>query len=829
MLDGDDLLTRAVRGTIAGAAVFACVGLMAIGTRPVFVGSHHVRFAQPEPALAASSTGWATLPDGRSVTPAGFTVPVEGFASSEAMSPDGKLLAVLSQDGQAIDIVLVGEHTQLIQRLAVPWATAMAWTSDGLYVSRGYGGVISVFSYDPKADVSPLASKGDDFKVGGLLNGIAENPATHRILAARTADREVAVLDGQTGAVTAHLAASGQPFRVGFAGDTIVATLYNSDHVDVWPSGAANPTHIPTGPHPTALLVDGTRAFVANADGHDVAVIDLSSLKVVRHLDLGLSANQPPGQTPSGMAISADRKRLFVTESGFNDVAVVDLDSGRVLGRIPTAWYPMDVVFVAGPTIDDDPRIKPQLFILSAQGLGSQPNPGSEWNGVYTGLVQHLVVEPARFGQWSATVARNDRFATAPRAASAALPPIKHFIFIVRENKHFDEVFGDIPAANSDPLLCLYGRKYTPNAHALADRYTLLDNFMGNGEKSDFGHSWTTQGIANDYLERNVHTVDDPATKTDVRIPLSIWPIYLYGEDLIPVAAMDFDWFNNLTALPRQPRANVSAVFGPRGELIDELQRHGVSFRVYGEQMTMLPSGAIAPGLAASAARDYPGAHINFNILDTARAKLFLDDVRKHGLAQYSYLTLPTDHTAGTDPGYYTMASYVGSNDVALGQIIEGLSKRPEWRDTVVFVTTDDPQGTGDHVDSHRMPALFIGPYVRRGFIDHTRYSLPSVLRTVEVLFGLNPLNIYDAMATPLLDAFGAQPATAAYAALPSAIPMTRNPGQAKSGAFMLDGPATLRIPNEEWAAIKGQASLAAHLAYLNQLGVVLAAQPDDR
>ena len=778
--------------------------------------------------LRASAAVTAVLPDGRSVTPAGFTTPVEGFASSEAMSPDGNLLAVLSQDGGAIDIIVVGEHTQLVQRLAVPWATGMTWTTDGLYVTRGYSGSVSTFSYDAKPDMNPLTSKGADLQIGGLLNGVAEDPATHRIVVARTADREVVVLDGQTGAVTTRLAASGQPFRVGVAGDSIIATLYNSDHVDVWRSAAPTPTHIPTGPHPTALLVDGTRAFVANADGHDIAVIDLRSLTVTRRLELGLTANQPPGQTPSGMALSTDRKRLFVTESGFNDVAVVDLDSGNVLGRMPTAWYPMDVAFVGGSTIDDDPRNKPQLFILSAQGLGSQPNPGSEWNGVYTGLVQHLVVEPARFAQWSATVARNDRFNAVPRAA-AALPPIKHFIFIVRENKHFDEVFGDVAAANSDPLLCLYGRKYTPNAHALADRYTLLDNFMGNGEKSDFGHAWTTEGIANDYLERNVHTPDDAATKTDPRVPGSIWPVYLYGEDLVPVATMNFDWFKNLLALPRGPRVNVSAVFGPRGELIDELRRHGVSFRVYGEQMTMLPSGAIAPGLAAHAASEYPGAHIDFNVLDTVRAKLFLDDVRKNGLAQYSYVTLPTDHTAGTDPGYYTMASYVASNDVALGEIIAGLSKLPEWRDTVVFVTTDDPQVTGDHVDSHRQPALLIGPYVRRGHIDHTRYSIPSVLRTVEVLFGLEPLNIYDAMATPMLDALAAQPAVARYDMVPSNIAMARNPGQPKSTTFMLDGPDSLRIPNEEWASIKGRSSLLEHLAYLNKLGMVVAADADAR
>src|SRR5262249_31434569 len=153
----------------------------------------------------------------------------------------------------------------------------------------------------------------------------------HRIAVARTADHEVAVLDEQSATVVTRLAASGQPFEVGFAGGTLIATLYNSDHVDVWPSGTTTATHIGTGPHPTALLIDGLHAFVSTADGHDVCVIDLHSLKVTRRFELGLSSNQPPGQTPSGMALSADRTRLFVAESGYNDVAVVDTGSGMVL------------------------------------------------------------------------------------------------------------------------------------------------------------------------------------------------------------------------------------------------------------------------------------------------------------------------------------------------------------------------------------------------------------------------------------------------------------------------------------------------------------------
>jgi hypothetical protein len=177
------------------------------------------------------------------------------------------------------------------------------------------------------------------------------------------------------------------------------------------------------------------------------------------------------------------------------------------------------------------------------------------------------------------------------------------------------------------------------------------------------------------------------------------------------------------------------------------------------------------------------------------------------------------------------MASYVASNDLALGQIIAGLSKLPEWRDTVVFVTTDDPQGTGDHVNSRRMPALMAGPYVRHGFVDHTHYSIPSVLRTVEVLFGLDPLNIYDAAAPPMMDALATQPTVSSYDALPSNVPMKKNPGKAKTAFVDLDGPESVAIPDEEWVSIKGVRSLAEHLAYLHTLGKgeVLAADQDDK
>ncbi len=778
--------------------------------------------------FASGAYAATTIPDGRHIDPVGFTIPVEGFACAEALSPDRRWLAVVSLQGGAVDVISTA-GSMLRERLNVPSASGLAWTSDGLFVTRGYTGTVTRYAYDAIASkTAPAFTKLVDLQVdSGLINGIAEDPLDHRIAVARSANQQIVVLDNQTGAVLARHATVGQPYAVAFFGPTVITTLYNSDRVEAWRDGDNDPVDIVTGPHPTALLAAGDKAYVADADGHDVVAID-ASLRVTRRYDLAIRAAAPPGQTPAGMALSDDRLTLYVAESGFNDVAVIDVGTGNVRGRIPTGWYPTDVAFLSGATVAaKDPRTKAQLWVLNAQGFGSQADPAGEWDGTYTGTVQHLAVEPALLGGWSARVAANDRFGSVTPARSS-LPPVKHVVFIVRENKHFDEEFGDEPNVDGDPELVLFGRKFTPNAHLLAEKYTLFDNFMSDGEASIYGHAWTTQGMANDYHERNAHLRDDSQADAHGRVASSIWPYPLGGEDTVKPADMDYDWFTDLADLPKGPRTNVSAVFGPRGELIDALARRNISFRVYGEQMTMLPDGRIAPGLAEHADRDYPGAHIDFGVLDTDRAKLFLRDVGAHGLAQYSYLTLPTDHTAGAKPGFLTPPSYVADNDAALGQIVAGLSRRPEWRDTVVFVTCDDAQGTGDHVDSHRMPAFAIGPSIRRSFVSHTHYSQTSVLRTVELLFDVPPLNVYDEAATPIVDAFARQPLVSKFTALRSNVPMATNPGSADSLSYEIDGADGRDVLDAQWCSVRGQISLDRHRRYLDALGQVSVTETDE-
>jgi YVTN family beta-propeller protein len=785
-------------------------------------------------SLSPATAREGALPDGRPIAPAGFTSPLEGFADAAAISPDREWFAVAAPDTGTVDIVATHakKAASFVARFSLGAASGILWTTDGLFVSSGYSGIVKHFTVAApekrgKSGALTLVAAPDIALGPGLISGLAEDEATRKLYVARTANREVVGVDltlplgPATRALLKHYAADGQPYGLAFAHGTLFAALYDSDSVDAWsaPGGAA--TAIVTGPHPTHLLARGDTVYVSNADGHEVVALDAASLRVAKRYDLGVGAALP-GQTPAGMALSDDGATLYVAESGFDDVAVVDVAGARVRGRIPTAAYPTDVAYVA----EKPPKLRDALWIVNARGFGAQADPGGEWDGTYNGAVQHVAVDDVQLREWTAQVARIDRFPTATHAVASRAPhsapnpaPIAHVVFIVRENKHFDEEFGDLPGTDGDPNLVLYGKRYTPNAHALAARYTVFDNFFTDGEASIYGHAWTTQGWANDYHVRNARMADEDID-SDANVPVSIWPQPLHHAG-VTTADMDFDWFANLADLPKGPRINPSGVFGPRGELIDELQRRHIGFRVYGEQMTMRRDGTIVPGLADHADRAYPGTHIDFGVRDVDRAKRFLDDVKAHGLAAYSYLTLPTDHTAGTKPGYYTPASFVADNDVALGQIVAGLSKRPEWKSTLVLVTCDDAQGTGDHVDSHRMPALAIGPFVRRGFVDHTHYDQTSILRTVESLFALQPLSIYDDGTPPMFDMLAKQADPAPFVPLPAQIALEKNPGAIdpnNEASFVIDGDDSREIPDQEWASIKGPRSLADHRAYLARL-----------
>ncbi|HTJ28524.1 MAG TPA: bifunctional YncE family protein/alkaline phosphatase family protein [Candidatus Limnocylindria bacterium] len=723
-------------------------------------------------AMFASSLSGIT-PSGRTVQPAGFAIGLGNFPTDAVASPDGRFVAV-ADEGLTPAIELVDVRKSVVtQRIDLPalWGSLM-WTDRALYAGGAYSGHVYRFSYDPKAR-TPLA-RGEDLALGtGLVGGVAVDESSRTLYAARTQAQRIDVVDLDNGSVRRSVPVGGQPYDVVLAGGQIAAALYNSDAVAFVDRAGGAVTTVTTGAHPTRLLARGDAVFAANADGEDAVEIAAPTHAVVRRFVLS-DAGGLPGATPAGLALDADGSRLYLAVSGLDEVAVFDRGTGNRIATIPAGWYP-DAIALTAPATEK--RRVPALWIADGKGIGVQPDPEGEWDGTYTGLLQHLSLKDLP----SAPTPR----APAPRPVLAAHAPVKHVVIIVKENKQVDEEFSDIPGVMGDMRLLVYGRHFTPNAHRLAEQYTIADWLDAEGEGSEYGHAWLTNAFANDYLQRN-SPVTDHAGKAP-RVAWSIWPRLAVDDKSIPDAAFDYDGDKDLRALGIAPRANPAGIFGPNGEIFDAAARAGISFRVYGEQLRVMADGTIDPLLKGHLAENYPGAHIDFDVLDTQRAKLFLDDLRTHGLAALTYMTLPDDHTAGNDPGYYTPESFVANNDEALGQIIAGLSRRPEWKDTLVFITFDDPQGTGDHLDDHRVGAIVVGGAARRNYVSHARYSHMSILRTTEALLGLHPLTINDAYAAPMDDVIARQPTAMPYAPVVPDVPMRRNPGMPRVKSFPVD------------------------------------------
>ncbi|MBZ5513876.1 MAG: bifunctional YncE family protein/alkaline phosphatase family protein [Acidobacteriia bacterium] len=631
--------------------------------------------------------------------------------------------------------------------------------------------------------------------------------------------------------------------------------------VDV--SDAANPritaeirTGIPVGAgsvggsSPGAVVAGHKKVFVSNAAQDSITILDARAHHVEKTLVLepAESMRDLRGVLPFGMALSPDETRLYVACAGINAIAVVDARSDRVLGYLPTAWFPARIATRPDGMV---------LYVASAKGFGAGANGGPNFQpgpeGTYIGDITKGVVsiirlpalitlhgpaeeEPVRpavtrgnLREDTARVLANNGFVSqsAPpvRSASFPLPPpgaasdkIRHVIFIVKENRTFDEVFGDMAASNKgvngEPSLARYGEdatvkekdqptvqhaRVTPNHHALARQFAFSDNFYVDGDVSLDGHHWLVGNYPNELVE-------------------SGWPA-TYGKKFQFRA--DPDAPGRIGGLASNPWPES---FLEAGSLWEHLARHQISFRNYGEGVSMagndegpglMPTGVreasnvpMPQALFENSSRSY--ASFNLFISDQHRFEQFKRefDLRyasgKQPLPQFLYIWLPNDHTALPRPedGFPYTASFVADNDLALGKLIELLSHSPFWRDSAIFVTEDDAQNGRDHVDAHRSLLMVISPYAQRG-VSHVHTSMESILKTFFLIFGLPPLNQYDAASTDLSDMFADHPDFTPYTALPSdarifdpakvhdsGLEMRARPAQE---AEPLDDPATIR------------------------------------
>lgn len=528
-----------------------------------------------------------------------------------------------------------------------------------------------------------------------------------------------------------------------------VAASGTVSRIDV---AAGKVTHtIAVGLHPTAIAWDEARGrlYTANTNSDSISVIDTGTQQVTATWALQPFTRKAFGVAPTALAISADGARLFVACGGINAVMVLQTATGATEGAIPTYWYPSSLALSP-----DGKRLA--VGALLGVGSGWAEKPEKRFVHSNRGSVQVIDLPSApQLASWTTAVAENNHMAgagtpTAPSSTPTALPArsgdpskIEHVVYIIKENRTYDQVFGDIGKGNSEPSLVMFGRDVTPNQHKLAEQFVLLDNFYATGGNSADGHQWATQGNETAYC---------------------LWPGYdgrsypFDGTDPLAYSSSGFLWDFALA------RGRTVRVYGEyAGHLPDDHNvrkellagwRRGEKFR--GRWNVKAPIAKLNTILAPY----FPS--YTHGVPDVVRAQLFLEDLdqwnRDGKMPNLSILLLPSDHTAGTRPGSSTPKAMVADNDLAVGQIVEGLTKSKFWNKMAIFVVEDDAQNGVDHVDGHRTIAMAISPYIKRGHIDSTFYSHQSMLKTMELILGLPTMSLFDLIANEMRDSFTDEP-----------------------------------------------------------------------
>ena len=783
---------------------------------------------------SAAAAGAAVTPAGWQVRPAGFEIPISqadvGFQGPQgaALAPDGRRLLGVSSGAARIESADLfdlqrGARTSFVGYDATKGQAAFygaAWAPDGrrAWVSGGGQGVLHVL--DAAGDT---LTESATVPAGPFPAGIAYVPTSHgdRLYVANNLTRPggnnppgrtVTVLDPATNAITKSidLGAALQP--LGVAADrrgakvyvtnwmgrsvSVIDTATETKVADVLLSPATAPEQAD---HPSGIAANPRRdeVYTANANSDTVSVINAQTDTVAATIDVRLVPDGPRGAIASALAVSPDGRRLYVTLSGENAVAVVDLDEREVVGFIPTAWYPSAVAV----TPDGE-----RLAIVNANASGAGPNPcgnitpltncpppnpetdrpgarDSQYSGsMIKGSVQ--VVDVPSDGQLkglTAQVRSNNQVGARGRPMPKGAQQIRHVIYVIKENRTYDQVFGDLPKGNGDPSLTLFKDDSAPNHRALAQQFALFDNFYADAEVSADGHNWITQAGASDYVDKTWPINYSPGPRSGQRS---------YDFEDVPLARQFVT--EPLLGEPTVPRS-AAAMTG--GYLWDNAWREGVSYRNYGEFTTTDCTGngntSSTTHLDDTRFGDhtderYPGystACSDHAQREPEWEREFREFEANGNLPQLSLVRLGNDHTNGTRAGSATPQSYVADNDLALGRMVDVVSHSRYWKDTAILVTEDDAQNGPDHVDAHRTLALVISPYTQAGRVDSTHYDTASMVATIEDLVGLPPMTVTDARASRMWGAFVNHPNLEPYTAIQPAVVPFGAPGAPINGA----------------------------------------------
>jgi YVTN family beta-propeller protein len=786
--------------------------------------------------VGAAETAGIAVPVNQTLAPAGLQVLLPGARPQVlALSPDGELLAtgakhdlvlvdprngkILQTIALPMDKLRPGETNVVSEAILRPDTGAQAsynglvFAPDGtrIYLANVQGDV-KVFTVAKNHKVTALGSiplpKTHLDRASEIPTGLAVSPDGKRLYVAANLSNHLLELDATTGKVLRTFATGALPYEVVLVGNKVyvsnwggrqpdsqstngpagrgttvrvdpVRFIASEGSVSIIDLGSGKATNeLVVGKHASAMALspDHTYLAVANTGNDSVSVIDTRSEKVVETISLHWQPKDLLGASPNALAFDPTGKRLYVCNGTQNAVAVVDFQPAEsaLAGLVPTGWYP--------GAIACDPKGQ-RLCVANVKGIGSgktfAPGEKVELNShQYQGSLSLIPVPgKAKLGAYTKAVLDNYGYAAmqaalAPARADVPLRPVpervgepsvfKHVIYVIKENRTYDQVLGDMKEGNGDERLCIFGEKVTPNQHKLAREFVLLDNTLCSGVCSADGHQWADSAFASDYIEKS----------------FAGWPrSYPYfGDDAMAYSPAGFIWDNAL-AHGKTLRDYGEFTFdtvawkGRRGA-VDFLDCYR-DF-VNGTGKILLSSRPTIQSLQPYLCTNFVG--FKLNVPDIYRAKVFIDEFkqfeRNDTLPNLIILFLPSDHTSGTRPRCPTPAAKAADNDLAFGQVVDAVSHSKYWKDTCILGIEDDPQNGFDHVSSYRTTAYVVSAYTRRHAVVHTAYNQTSVVRTMELMLGLPPMNQLDATATPMTDCFTATPDFTPFTVLTNQVPL---------------------------------------------------------
>ena len=762
------------------------------------------------------SANQVLLPNGWKLSPAGRSLQLGDLPLNMQLSTNGKLLAVTNngQSTQSLQLIAPLNERLLDERVVGKSWYGIAFNHDAtkLYASGGNDNWVYVFNINNNkfgaADTIKLGTPWPTQQI--CPTGICIDKSSTKLYVATKEDSALYVINPNTKQILQKVKLAAEAYSCVLSPDeqTLYISLWGGDVVAVYNTNSQTITSsIATQNHPNELLLNknGTVLFVANANDNSVSVINTASGKVLENISTTLYPTTLTGSTTNGLALSPDEKTLYIANADNNCLAVFDVSKpgfSNSKGFIPVGWYPTNVKTVGNKILVANGKgyesmanpQGPQPIIKtdnSGYKKGSTPKRNVQYiGGLFKGKLSIIdAPNETLLKNYTRQVYQNTPFSDKKTTEADGLwgnpiprkmgdkSPIKYVFYIIKENRTYDQILGDVPAGNGDTSLCIFGKKVTPNHHAIANEFVLLDNFYVDAEVSADGHNWSTAAYGTDFVEKT-------------------WPTSYGGRG----GNYDFEGQRKV-AYPRD------------GFIWDYCKRAGISYRTYGEfEDDGKPN---IKALTGHVCTNSPG--FDLDVKDVKREAIWAHDFDSllaiNQVPQFNSIRISNDHTSGQRIGKISPVAAVADNDLAIGQLLEHLSQSPIWKESVVFILEDDAQNGPDHIDAHRSPVFVAGAYVKRNAVNHNMYSTSGVLRTIELILGLPPMSQYDAAALPLFDCFDNTPNLSPYITKAALVDLEQRnvavtPSSKRSELFNLakeDATPEEELNEVIWKSVKGE------------------------